>query len=211
MQPLSENAKKLILKYEGLNQPSDWPGGSSGITIGIGYDLGYCTVDQFESDWGPYLSPRAIDLLRTVIGLTGIKARNRADKLKGIKIRRKDAEEVFIKRMIPLYQLRTQQAFPQIDRLPQDAQGALVSLVFNRGASMIDKPNEDRRKEMRAIRDAIANEKLSEKELLEEIASQIRSMKRLWIGKGLDGLLARREDEAKLVESCIKPSHIKRA
>jgi len=207
MQALSEKSKKLILKYEGLNQPSDWPGGSSGITIGIGYDLGYCVADQFESDWGPYLSLQAINLLRTAIGLTGIKARNRAPRFKGIKIRRKDAEEVFINRMIPLYQLRTQQAFPQIDRLPLDAQGALVSLVFNRGASMIDKPNEDRRKEMRAIRDALANEQLKEKELLEEIASQIRSMKRLWIGKGLNGLLNRREEEAKLVESCIKLSH----
>ena len=35
--------------------------------------------------------------------------------------------------------------------LPLDAQGALVSLVFNRGTSM----EGDRRAEMRAIRDAV--------------------------------------------------------
>ena len=34
------------------------------------------------------------------------------------------------------------------------------------------------------------------------IAKEIRSMKRLWEGKGLDGLLKRREREAKMVESC---------
>jgi GH24 family phage-related lysozyme (muramidase) len=33
-----------------------------------------------------------------------------------------------------------------------------------------------------------------------KIAEQIRSMKRLWIGKNLDGLLTRREKEAKMVE-----------
>jgi GH24 family phage-related lysozyme (muramidase) len=35
------------------------------------------------------------------------------------------------------------------------------------------------------------------------IAAEIRNMKRLWQGKGLDGLIERRESEARLVESCI--------
>jgi GH24 family phage-related lysozyme (muramidase) len=35
------------------------------------------------------------------------------------------------------------------------------------------------------------------------IANEIRKMKRLWVNAGVDGLLRRREDEAKLVESCI--------
>ena len=35
------------------------------------------------------------------------------------------------------------------------------------------------------------------------IAEELRKMKRIWEGKGLDGLLARREAEAKLVETCI--------
>jgi hypothetical protein len=52
MLEITEKTKKLILDFEGLNQPSKWPGGGSGITIGIGYDLGFVTVDQFESDWG---------------------------------------------------------------------------------------------------------------------------------------------------------------
>lgn len=33
-----------------------WPEGFSGITIGIGYDLGYVTVKQFMEDWGGVLS-----------------------------------------------------------------------------------------------------------------------------------------------------------
>jgi GH24 family phage-related lysozyme (muramidase) len=35
------------------------------------------------------------------------------------------------------------------------------------------------------------------------IANEIKKMKRLWIGKGLDGLLTRRDDEALLIESCV--------
>jgi GH24 family phage-related lysozyme (muramidase) len=46
---------------------------------------------------------------------------------------------------------------------------------------------------MLAIRDLVARGDLA------GIAAQIRSMKRLWEGKGLDGLLRRRDDEAALV------------
>ena len=35
------------------------------------------------------------------------------------------------------------------------------------------------------------------------IAKEIRSMKRLWQGKNMEGLLKRREAEAKMVESCV--------
>ncbi len=194
---LTNKALKLILDSEGMNQPGAWPGGASGITIGIGYDLGYVTVDQFESDWGEYLGPTVRERLKAVVGMTGVRAKNRAADCADIRIRRADAEEVFTKRTIPRFEFLTSQAFPGVERLPPDTQGALVSLVYNRGASMVDKPGEDRRKEMRAIRDAVAEEDL------EEIADQLRSMKRLWEGRGLDGLLSRREAEAKLVESAI--------
>ena len=190
---LTDKAKKMIMDFESLNQPSRWPGGDSGITLGFGYDLGYATVDQFESDWGPYLTSDQLNRLRDAVGKRGIAARNRAAQFKDIKIKRKDAETVFLERNIPLYALKTEMAFPGITALPPDAQGALVSLVFNRGTSM----EGDRRREMRAIQAAVVNGDLR------EIADQLRSMKRLWVNKGLDGLLRRRDQEADLVESCI--------
>jgi GH24 family phage-related lysozyme (muramidase) len=190
---LTDKAKKLIMDFEGLNQPYKWPGGDSGVTLGIGYDLGYVTVDQFESDWGPYFSSDQLKRLKDAVGKRGIAARNRAAQLQDIRVRRKDAETVFIERNLPLYAFKTEMAFPGITEIPPDAQGALVSLVFNRGTSM----EGDRRSEMRAIRDAVARGDL------QEIADQLRSMKRLWVNKGLDGLLRRRDEEAQLVESCI--------
>lgn len=190
---LTDKAKKLIIEFEGLNQPYNWPGGDSGITLGIGYDLGYVTVDQFESDWGPCLPVDPLKRLRDAVGKRGIAARNRAAQFQDIKIKRKDAETVFVERNLPLYAFKTELAFPGITELPADAQGALVSLVFNRGTSM----EGDRRSEMRAIRDAVTRRDL------QEISDQLRSMKRLWVDKGLDGLLQRRDEEAELVESCI--------
>jgi GH24 family phage-related lysozyme (muramidase) len=189
-----DEALALILDAEGLDQPSKWPGGSSGITIGVGYDLGFVTEDQFEEDWSPFLSGDEIERLKDVINLSGDKAAQRAKEFGDIKIKRADAEQVFKERTLPLYSQKTENAFPGVDQLPAAVQGALVSLVFNRGPGM----NGDSRREMRAVRDAVADADL------QEIADQIRAMKRLWEGKGLDGLLKRRDAEADLVESAIE-------
>jgi GH24 family phage-related lysozyme (muramidase) len=194
---ISYAARALILEPEGFSAKPDWPGGQSGVTIGFGYDLGYVTVDQFESDWGELVRPDVSQRLKAVIGLRALRARNRIGDLSDVRISRKAAEQVFGTRTLPLYELRAAQAFPGLDALPEDARGALVSLVYNRGTSMVDSSPEDRRREMRAIREAVARGDLA------EIAAQLRSMKRLWEAQGLGGLIARREEEAQLVESAV--------
>jgi len=191
---ITDQALDLILDAEGLDQPGKWPGESSGITLGIGYDLGFVTPEEFEEDWSPYLTADDIERLKTAIGVSGEAAHQIASQFSDIKVTWDDAVEVFKNRTLPLYSQRTETAFPGVDQLPAAAQGALVSLVFNRGTGM----DGDRRREMRAIRDAVAAGDL------QEIANQIRAMKRLWIGKGVDGLLKRRDAEADLVESSIK-------
>lgn len=190
---ITDKALALILEAEGLDQPGKWPGGGSGITLGIGYDLGFVTPEQFEEDWSAFLSSDEIERLKSAIGITGGSAQQRASQFKDITVTREQAEQVFKNRTLPLHSKRTEEAFPGVDKLPPDAQGALVSLVFNRGPSMTG----DRRKEMRAVRDAVAQGDL------QEIANQIRAMKRIWAGQGLNGLLRRRDAEADLVESSI--------
>jgi len=189
----SQKAFDLILSFEGMGQPKQWPGGESGVTIGFGYDLGYVTAAQFQEDWGDQLPADVMTKLKTAIGLKGIPAKNKAAQLKDVKIDRNPSLVVFTERTVPEYEAQTRAAFPGFDALPTDAQGALVSLVFNRGASM----KGDRRTEMRAIRDAVPSGDL------QEIADQLRKMKRLWVGQGLDGLLRRRDAEADMVEACI--------
>jgi GH24 family phage-related lysozyme (muramidase) len=178
----------LILQAEGIDQPWKWPGGRSGITIGYGYDLGFET--NFAQDWAGQLTSGAIQTLSTAIGVRGQHARAIAPRFRGIVIAQSSALSVFTRCTLPDYEKDTLAAFPGLDKLPDLVRGALVSLVFNRGASMVG----DRRAEMRAIRDAVA------KGDIEEIARQLRAMKHIWEGEGLDGLLARRDAEASLVE-----------
>jgi GH24 family phage-related lysozyme (muramidase) len=60
---------------------------------------------------------------------------------------------------------------------------------------------------MRNIRTCVGSyDEVNKNEILQQIADEIRSMKRLWEGKGLAGLLRRRDAEAALVESCIVES-----
>ncbi len=194
---ISYATRALILETEGFSSKPEWPGGQSGVTIGFGYDLGYVTVDQFESDWGELLRPDVRQCLKAVIGARALRARKRAGELSDIRVSHKAAEQVFDTRTLPLYEFRTAQAFPGVEALPENARGALVSLVYNRGTTMVDDSPEDRRREMRAIRNAVAEGDLAES------AAQLRAMKRLWEGKGLGGLIARREEEAQLVESNV--------
>lgn len=192
----------FILRHEGLNQPGEWPGGHSGITIGAGYDLGYCTANDLDTDWGDYLSDDQIARLRRAIGKTGGSAKRLAEEFEDIVIDRNTARAVFQSCSLPRVVFQTERAFPGIDVLPPMAQGALLSLVYNRGTSM----RGDHRREMKAIRDIVRDAALQggcRPEDLQAIAGQIRAMKRLWIGKGLSGLLRRREGEANMVESCL--------
>lgn len=68
---ITDKGLDLILEAEGLDQPGKWPGESSGITLGIGYDIGFVTPEQFEEDWSPYLTSDQIDRLKTAIGVSG--------------------------------------------------------------------------------------------------------------------------------------------
>ena len=170
-----------------------WPGGASGVTIGIGYDLGYASVDQISQDWNE-LSSSTLIKIQSYAGIFGNSAKNIINKSIDINITFSQARHVFEDRDIPRVSLLTLDAFANVDKLSSDSFGALVSLVFNRGTSMSD-TSPGNRLEMRQIRDVM---KVAEFGLIPDF---IRSMKRLWLGKGLDGLLARRDAEAALFEN----------
>ncbi len=192
-------ALDLILEAEGLDQPHAWPGGDSGITIGRGDDLGYQSAAEYGEHWEAVLEHDVYVRLLDAIGLKGEHAHQIAHQFVGIVITREDADAVFLGKTLPQYITATARTFPGMDRLPVDAQGALVSLVYNRGSSMGEQgqPSWDQRREMRAIRDEVAKDQPD----LDAIAAAIRSMKRLWVGKNENGLLTRRDAEAALVQN----------
>lgn len=168
-----------------------FPGGESGVTVGIGYDLGYNTKTVIDADWRGKVSDAALDLLKTASGVKGAAAKNLVAGLKSVSINLQTAREVFYVRTLPRYAGETRAIYPGLQNLPADAQGALLSLVFNRGTSL----NGERRKEMKAIVALVAARDLN------GIAAQIAAMKRLWNINELPGLHRRRDDEAKLVKN----------
>ncbi|WP_035477419.1 glycoside hydrolase family protein [Aliagarivorans taiwanensis] len=176
--------------YDKQLQSPCWPGGQSGVTIGIGYDLGYASRSQFAEDWQPL--PDAVKhTLIKVLGLKGHKAKRQIASLRNIKIPYAVALDVFTRSSLPSYASKTLKAYPGLDQLHPDAQVALISLVYNRGTSTKGAT----RTEMLNLRRCVAESDYS------AMAKNIRSMKRLWVGKGLDGLLKRREHEAHLIET----------
>ena len=169
-----------------------WPEGDSGITIGIGYDLGYVSLTQFTNDWKNVLSTIDFNKLSTTIGKKGDNAKDAlSNSIKNIVITWEQALEVFYTKSMPKYAKSTRNIYPGIEKLPPDAQGAILSLVYNRGESLA---NTDRRKEMRNLVGLIANGNLK------KIANEIRAMKRLWTS-AQRGLWIRRDTEADLVEN----------
>ncbi len=169
------------------------PGGASGITIGIGYDLGYVSAAEFERDWKNKISDSKYSKLKTVVGKTGNAAQNALTaSIKSVEVPFEAALEVFYTISVPVYAKQTSRIYPGIELLPPDAQGALLSLVYNRGASL----DGDRRIEMKNIANWVS------KNNTKKIAEELRSMKRLWINDpAVRGVALRREKEAQLVEN----------
>lgn len=173
-----------------LKQPI-WPGGASGVTIGIGYDLGYNRVSRIQRDWRGKVTDADLEKLKNVSGLKGDAAEKELNRLQAINIPFDNANYVFSKSTLPRYAASTRKAYPGIEKLFADAQAALLSLVYNRGTSM----SGSRRKEMAAIRALVLQQDYA------GITQEIRNMKRLWTDRGLSGLLQRRDDEADLLSN----------
>ena len=199
---ISKRAIELIIQheiggrayYDRVLQKVTWPGGESGATIGIGYDMGYNTEKQFLIDWSNNLNLNFINALKPLCGLKGIQVKGmiRGEVL-NVRVPYNIAYDVFVKSSLPRYYKAALSIYPEMIHLNEDTQGALVSMVFNRGAKI----EGENRKEMKAIVDLVA------KKDYEGIAEEIEKSKRLWEGKGLDGLVLRREAEADLVRESM--------
>lgn len=192
-------ALALILSFEGLDQPAKWPGVGSGITLGHGFDLGFCTELEFGKAWAPHLTPRELAALRKVIGIKGLTAKREAPQLTIQRITPAMAEDVFFRCTLPKWRLLAATTFPGLQVLTPDQQGVLVSLVFNRGTAL----GGPRRREMHTIRVILGSSRTAAA-MAKDIAGEIRAMTRLWPsddgGTGHPGLRRRRGAEAALME-----------
>lgn len=189
---ISRKAIDLIKSFE--NDPEDylghpeWPGEESGVTIGFGWDLGQTPWDQTDAAWHKHFSETDLKLLASVSGKKGQAAREVLPRVVRISIPYAAAEQVFEEITIPTWTVRTLRIYPQAGDLHGDCLGALVSLVFNRGAAVAG----PRRAEMLEIQNALKEGKPG------RIPELLASMKRLWPDSA--GLRRRRDAEAKLFQ-----------
>lgn len=200
---ISQRAIDLIIEFEvsskayyqkALQKP-EWPGLASGVTVGIGYDLGYNTKKQIADDWGDVLPPETVKAMQKYAGLTREKAKAALSQArKEIVVPWEAAIKVFGEKTTPKWIDMVCNALPNTDMLNEDCLGALVSLAYNRGTSF--SAVGDRYKEMRAIKSHMKNKEF------DFIPGEFRAMKRLW--PNTKGLLIRREKEAKLFEYGMK-------
>ncbi len=174
--------------YDSHAATPHWPGGESGVTLGMGYDLRFQSESQFEADWGDVLDADDMADLRPWLGAQG--SADAVAGLQHIRIPITAAWRVYLKRSVPRYWELTLEAYPEAQDLSPLCRAVLLSLVYNRGNSL--SASKDSRREMRAIRDCLRDGDLP------GVAAQIRAMKRLWAGNA--GLQGRRDREAELWE-----------
>jgi GH24 family phage-related lysozyme (muramidase) len=183
--------------YEKKLQRPTWPGGASGVTIGFGYDIGYQTPTQVHADWDGLLPPHSVEALSRVSGVRGTKAISLIKGLAHIIVPWDKAQSVFERRTLPRFGKQAADAFPHLADCHPHVQGALLSLVFNRGPALTGKNRQDMMDIHRILADGVQSGDYA------LIATQLREMKSIWQGQGLDGLLRRREAEAQLIESIL--------
>lgn len=198
---ISERAEKLIVLCEVTSEATYdrryknpiRPGGQSGVTIGVGYDLGYITPNWLVEDWNDYATPMAIERLRPACGLKGEVAHKRLNEFQEVEIPWSSAWPQFRNVILPRFVGETNSALPNCDRLSPDCLGALTSLTFNRGPSY--SAQGPRYAEMRNIRQHMMSESYA------RIPAEILAMRRIWIGKpDMRGVVVRREAEAALFQ-----------
>lgn len=193
---LTDIGHKLIIEFEVggkayYGEHPEWPRGASGVTVGIGYDLGYNSRTNILSDFRN-LGNVSSRKLANASGITGLRARNYLPTVRDILVSWQIALGVFDEVDVARTFALCQRTFRSFDDLRPNAQASLVSLVFNRGNGMSG-PN---RTEMRATRDA------APKRDYDEMALQLRKMKRVWVGTNIyNGMARRREAEARLMET----------
>lgn len=165
-----------------------WPGGFSGPTAMVGIDIGYYNEAEINKIFKPITDSVELSLIQAGRGIKGLNAREYTVKLKGITFTWEEAIQTFKEFILPKFTGLTERVFPGVGELTDNAQAAMVSLVFNRGTSL----KGSSRSEMLELKNIIASEKNYEK-----MASLFRSMKRLWDKNS--GLVGRREREAELI------------
>lgn len=176
-------------KYQGVI----CPGGASGPTIGIGYDLGHQTPATIRHEWAGHPD---VDRLAAGSGKTGPAACAAYRKAhRDIVVPLGMAKQVFEESTLPAYTRMAERALGRETwkGLPPPFKSGMKSLGYNRGWSMTGSRNTEKvviKRDCAPRRDAECG------------ATQLIAMCRIWEGTpNYTGLCNRRKDEARVIRS----------
>jgi len=179
--------------YEKAYKTASWPEGRSGITIGIGYDLGHSDKKKVDKDWQGRVSDAMLTHMKKYCGVTGENAQSKLKQAKKeILIPWDIAHDVFIEVDIKEYSAKLPTILQHCDLLSDTCFGVLISLSHNRGINGYNNDGNDRYIEMVNIREHMADKEFN------KIPDEIRDMNRLYTDS--KGLMLRRNEEADMFE-----------
>lgn len=170
------------------SRPS-WPQGASGVTVGVGYDLGYHTKSQIVRDWELVVGRRIAELLATCAGVKGSRAKAYRDRIeKSVRISFEGAWKVFVDTTVPRFAKLTAGTFPNHHRMHPVTQAMMLSVVFNRGSSL----KGYRRRHMVQMRNSVTDQ---------GVINAIDQMKVIWPRRegNHPGIRNRRDKEIKII------------
>jgi hypothetical protein len=171
-----------------LTTPLNPVNDASGLTVGVGYDLGYYTPDQIRADWKGYIPEDDIEKLASVSGLKGREAAGKHRGVVGVTISYEVALAQFTKVTLPIWLMKAYKLWPNFDALNDRQKTALVSLTFNRGTSLVGST----RSEMKEVHDNL------ERGNTRPVAGLIKQMA---LRSPLKGVQLRRKQEGELFAS----------
>jgi hypothetical protein len=175
-------------------QHPEWPGGASGVTILLGFDLGYTTHDRLDALLKGKIPDAMLAACQSCVGITGTAAHDAMLRVRNaIDLPWSVALDVFLAHDMPLWIATVEKLLPNTTLLPPDCLGMLVSLAYNRGASFNNAG--DRYREMRAIKADMATRNFK------DIPNQFISMARLWPPN--NGVHGRRYREAAIFKAAL--------
>ena len=134
---LSANGERFLYDREarpGISDRTHWPGGSSGVTLGAGYDMGGRTADQVRADLvGIGIPAETAQTLSAGATLRGEAAQIFSQQHARDVVLTRDQETALLRRAIPVYEQAVRENVHV--QLNQNQYDALVSFSYNVGVA----------------------------------------------------------------------------
>jgi hypothetical protein len=134
-QEVTRGAVEFLIKVEDVPKHAYWPTGMSGVTLGVGWDMGYHSLDELRQTWAS-LGTDVLARLAVAVGKKGRAAQALVPQLESIVVPQSLSIQVLACSLDNFYYPFVIHLFPGLERLPPEVQIVFISIVFNRGPNM---------------------------------------------------------------------------